>query len=444
MSSSSVPLRSCSEAGGSGRVPSGEGVQRLGSRGRRFLLALGRRVAGDLHLREDQAEEARRSYEAGLGAIDGFLDPDLDLDPQMTGSQRGSNCCLLRDLGARLRLGFVMAAMADPSTDPDLDPIVSDALSARADQRLAEATKLGIGSGAPEDECPGPDTRATRDTHPKSGSGSRSKSDACPRKAEVGADGISSSPRFPLLLAEVLMVTGLWQDHPLGGRRHRGADCLDGISGREKDCAQHHQQLPHAWVAGLEGISFGLTEPSSSVRAPLERRFAAALTLCDRSTASGDVGAGASSALVPASKKGGRATTKARGGGTAKGAANREASTASASALVAPGTTAATRADAGRIVRGGSEEPPSTTLSSPRMEAVSLLVEAVSLSYGAAPSTASRALSALSAAALASGHLHAGALCLHLSTGASLVTQVGWMSNLDLDLDLDLYLDPYC
>ena len=76
------------------------------------------------------------------------------------------------------------------------------------------------------------------------------------------------------------------------------------------------------------------------------------------------------------------------------------------------------------------------------------LVEAVSLSYGAAPLTSARALSALSEAALASGHLNAAALCLHLATGASLVTQVGqlgrhlWAGSRSTNQICRLILDP--
>ena len=353
------------DSGEDGRAASSSQGDSGGRSGNAYLHALSSRIQGDLYLREGKGEAAGAAYMGGL----------VPLATELKGS---TACTATGGAGPTAAPGIL------PSWRAELGAVQSSLWLGAAEALLVSAASTALGAAKLTSSelrrkvdqmlvearaclmvdgslvLEDDDTVPTRDRGMSAGS-------------EGGPAGPDTAWRFPTQLGEVLLRRGLLS----------------------QSCALLQRPLgsapSEAWVAGIGAAREGGC--SSSSASLLELRFDAALRLD-----SDDLDAGADA---------GRKATGRRGaaGGKGKGAAS-----------------------ACMISARNSKTRPTATASDRSIEAssvgddVSLLIE-VLLHCWATPSLAARALAGLTAAALSSGHLHAAAMCLHLSTGTSLLHQ---------------------
>lgn len=345
---------------------SSQGGGSSGNEGGAYLLALSSRVQGCLHLREGKSEAARAAFMGGLVPLASGL--------------RGSTNCTTGGAGPTAMPGIL------PGWRAELGALQSSLW-------LGAADALAISDASPTSGAPAKGTGSSRELHREVDQMLAEARvclavDSClvleddtlpPRDSRgvpVGGMGEPARPdtawRFPTQLGEVLLRRGLWSQRCALLQRPLSSDPTE------------------AWVAGVGSAGGG----GSSSTAPLELRFEAALQL------DGDD--------LDAEADAGRKTVGRRGttGGKGKGAASAGMVLTKHFRQPQPSATALGR---GEEASSGSDD-------------VVLLIE-VLLHCWATPSLAARALAGLTSAAFSSGHLHAATMCLHLSTGTSLVHQ---------------------
>ena len=334
-----------------------------GGIGNAYLHALSSRIQGDLYLREGKGEAARAAYMDGL----------VPLATELTG---GTACAAAGGDGPtavsgspswRAELGAIQSSLWMGAAEASLAISTASAAAGTVKLTSSELRRKVDQMLAEARACLMMDDGLVLeddDTVPLRDRG-------VPAGSEGGPAGSDTAWRFPTQLGEVLLRRGLSSQSCTLLQRPLGSTPSE------------------AWVAGIG--TAGEEGCSSSSASLLELRFDAALRL-------DDLDAGADTGRKASGRRG-------AAGGKGKGAA----SACVISARNSKARPTATALDRSAEASSGSDD-------------VSLLIE-VLLHCWSTPSLAARALAGLTAAALSSGHLHAASMCLHLSTGTSLLHQ---------------------